>query len=337
MPDPPAEAMVPRTSRQLPTVALVSWASGEKYEKRLDEFRASYQQAGFAEAVLWKDADLKSFVAQLKHPMAKEFGRVNQHRPYCAAFKAAVLWYAMTKEGASDYVLWSDASQYASGSIRGNIRQAVERLQGRASRAENGRFVPESSVWRKSAWWTKAAADEHHIRSVYGQVHCGFFCGGLPLSNKVKNNIKDGTATEFKELLSGPWRSRFHILNSNILLENTPENRLLVWDWLSMYLAKPGGFCGSHTQDQAAFSILVENRTLPVMNACPYVTSRGMLPSPSKPARALRACFQSSKGYNWFIDAVAGGFYEVVTPEAYDTLFLQADGSPFPSELTKKR
>ena len=44
------------------------------------------------------------------------------------------------------------------------------------------------------------------------------------------------------------------------------ETRLFVWDWLGMAVAKPRGFCSSHVQDQAAFTILVYNRSLPLVN-----------------------------------------------------------------------
>merc|ERR1712048_57192 len=62
-----------------------------------------------------------------------------------------------------------------------------------------------------------------------------------------------------------------HILDANILLRNTAQNRLLVWDWLSMALVRPDGFCASHPQDQAAWALLTQSRGLPFVNFCPYL------------------------------------------------------------------
>ena len=99
------------------------------------------------------------------------------------------------------------------------------------------------------------------------------------------------------------------ILNSNILLENTPANRLLAWDWLQMAVQRPNAFCTSHVQDQAAWSILVLNRSLPLVNVCPYMAGKGG-----------QLCVKNQKNTNMFIGALAKGAFEVVKPDEVDWL-----------------
>ena len=107
--------------------------------------------------------------------------------------------------------------------------------------------------------------------------------------------------------LSRVWRalSRAHLLASNILLENTRENRLLVWDWFAMMHVHPHAACVSHTQDQALWTILVQNRSLPVVNPCVYLHRM----------RGYERCFTYEKKPHGFLWLLGQGKFEVVASE----------------------
>ena len=104
------------------------------------------------------------------------------------------------------------------------------------------------------------------------------------------------------------------LLNSNVLLENTATNRLLVWDWLGLAMAKPEAFCNSHVQDQAAFTILVLNRSLPLVNPCPYMHV------PSKRGYEPQKCVTAMKHPAAFLSTLRDGAFEVVPATEYDLL-----------------
>ena len=99
------------------------------------------------------------------------------------------------------------------------------------------------------------------------------------------------------------------VLNSNMLLENTRANRELVWDWLGMAVARPHAFCMAHTQDQSAWTILVLNRSLPLVNPCPYLTLEGS-----------QRCVTHQKDTNFFLSMLGEGAFEVVEAAEYDAL-----------------
>ena len=103
------------------------------------------------------------------------------------------------------------------------------------------------------------------------------------------------------------WRalSRAHLLASNILLENTRENRLLVWDWFAMMHVHPHAACVSHTQDQALWTILVQNRSLPAVNPCVYLHR----------VRGYERCFTYEKKPHGFLWLLGQGKFEVVASE----------------------
>ena len=111
---------------------------------------------------------------------------------------------------------------------------------------------------------------------------------------------------------------RPHVANSGIALINSALNRLLIWDWLALAVARPRGFCASHTQDQAAWTVLVLNRSLPLVNTGPYLYPMG-LPRPSSPDIHM-LCSEGFKGADVLLRIVAHGLYEIVQPEDYDSL-----------------
>ena len=83
--------------------------------------------------------------------------------------------------------------------------------------------------------------------------------------NGQQQVINEVTRRGFAELipLAEELLQRPLVLNSNVILRNEPSTRLFVWDWLGMAVARPRAFCSSHVQDQAAFTILLFNRSLP--------------------------------------------------------------------------
>ena len=155
--------------------------------------------------------------------------------------------------------------------------------------------------------------------------------------------IKNERPGRYAKLRTAParvWRflNRTHILASNLLLENTranrlvvvgssstttnylittmtyyyssTANRLLVWDWFAMAHARPQGFCMSHTEDQAALSLLVQNRSLPVLNPCVYLAH----------VRGYESCYTHTKRANNFLSLIAEGRYEVVAGHEYESV-----------------
>eukprot|EP00964_Phaeocystis_antarctica_P105260 scaffold70303_cov64-Phaeocystis_antarctica.AAC.3 len=127
--------------------------------------------------------------------------------------------------------------------------------------------------------------------------------------------IKNERPGRYAKLRTAParvWRflNRTHILASNLLLENTRANRLLVWDWFAMAHARPQGFCMSHTEDQAALSLLVQNRSLPVLNPCVYLAH----------VHGYESCYTHTKRANNFLSLIAEGRYEVVAGHEYESV-----------------
>jgi len=76
---------------------------------------------------------------------------------------------------------------------------------------------------------------------------------------------------DFAELIHNAeqFKASPELMSAHILLSNNHANRLLVWDWLMMAIAKPRGFCYPLAQDQVAWTILVLNRTLPLIQLGP--------------------------------------------------------------------
>ena len=168
--------------------------------------------------------------------------------------------------------------------------------------------------WTSTAWWAQHSLRGRRslaIGSAYGLVTCsGSDCshdlythnGALPFGPALASYadlIPNASA-----LLSRPL-----VLNANILLENTPSNRLLVWDWLGMAVAEPTAFCFPHVQDQAAFTILVLNRSLPLLNVCPYLGLKGK-----------QRCVTHTKDTNNFLSLLGRGMVEVVESDELDRL-----------------
>ena len=134
--------------------------------------------------------------------------------------------------------------------------------------------------------------------------------GGAAFAEDRIKNERPGRYFQLRDAPARLWHflNRTHILASNLLLENTRANRLLVFDWLAMAAARPRGFCKSHTEDQAAFTMLAQNRSLPLLNPCVYLTH----------ITAYEQCYTHCKRANNWLGLVADGRYEVVRGDEYE-------------------
>ena len=314
-----------------PQFTLCSVAIGEPYESHLEQLRFSAAAAGFDRTMLWKKSDVLADPLLNQSNIGAAFGvmdaffRRYHHkkgtghfsaRPYCAAFKPVIMWRALLSSAPGDYVLWADASQYAQNiTLLGGLQQAVALLTGQVPRPLPRKVTGRR--WESTPWFQAHARDgwtSLAVRSVYGLLTCSAWdCGAdLYTWNGQDNAIEPKTLAGYAELIGGGGDALLQrplILNSNILLENTPANKLLVWDWLQMAVQRPSAFCTSHVQDQAAWTILVLNRSLPLVNMCPYMKHKG-----------AGACVRKQKNTNYLIAALEKGAFEVVTPDEVDWL-----------------
>ena len=177
-------------------------------------------------------------------------------------------------------------------------------------------FLGSGSQPKNSARW---------MRSMYGTVHCVLGrCGsGLSMTNGEGRAVSDRTADALSEYFGdGSPESRHllmqqpHILNSNLLLENTHENRELMRAWLTIALTKPDAFCASHTQDQAVWSILSRNRSLPLLNLCPYFSA------------THSRCNMGQKALDAIWGGIKRGDFDVTDADARQELATLIAGSP---------
>ena len=90
-----------------------------------------------------------------------------------------------------------------------------------------------------------------------------------------------------------------------------------MWDWFAMAAARPQGFCMSHTEDQATFTMLVQNRSLPLLNPCVYLTH----------VRGYEKCYTYTKRANNFLGILGAGRFEVVAGTEYERVL---DGHEVP-------
>ena len=331
LPPPPRQlwSSIYTRPRRRPRFTLCSVAIGEPYESHLEQLRYSAAAAGFDRAMLWKRADVMADPL-LSQPAFKAafatmhafFQRYHHKRgtghfsarPFCAAFKPVVMWRALIDSSPGDYVLWADASQYARNvTLLGGLQEAVALLTGGVPRPPRPNVT--SHRWRRTPWFTvheRNGWTDLAVRSVYGLLTCSAWdcAADLYSWNGISNAIARTTMTEYADLIGDTdLLQRPLILNSNILLERTAVNQLLVWDWMHMAVERPSAFCMSHIQDQAAWTILVLNRSLPLVNFCPYLHAKGP-----------NVCVHKSKNTNTFIDQLRGGRFEIVTADEIDGL-----------------
>jgi len=183
-------------------------------------------------------------------------------RPYCAAFKPVALLRANQQARDGDYLMWADSSRYANYSLllwqmlssNINVLDAVTQL----SVDYNFQGSP----------------------SMYGVAHCYHDDNSLCESNGAY-----AQPSRNLELGSGPWLDQFELSallefnnrnacailndlwveNPHLILEKNTFNHALLLQWLSLAMKNPRAFCRSHSQDQAAWSIIVSEHQLPIL------------------------------------------------------------------------
>ena len=125
-----ALALLAGARAKRPGLTLVSFGDGPRYEGTLAYFRRNAAHLGFTATLLWDRAEVERdpfFRANLTH-----LRRMGTRRPYCAGFKALMLWRALENSEEGDYVFWADATRYFDYAARplkkGIARRAVEAL-----------------------------------------------------------------------------------------------------------------------------------------------------------------------------------------------------------------
>ena len=263
---------------------LVSFARGDVYEKSL---RQMQNAEGFADRkLLWTEQELRRDPIFQQHvgtfELLERYTRNASHdqrRPYCAAFKPLMLLRALrtTCTGPSDYVLWADSTKYVDlgfrlARMRGNLTHAARLLRG---------------------------------QSVYALVHCGVNCT-VPWGRYIQQRhlIAATTAQAFSHMVApATLFAQRGLLNTHMLWACTPENERLAEAWLQMALQDPYAFCASHTQDQAAFTILAINRSLRMLDPCPKL----------RPPWLHNVCFDREKDLRFVLGVVSRGSYAMST------------------------
>lgn len=93
------------------------------------------------------------------------------------------------------------------------------------------------------------------------------------MTNGESSNVGARTLAAYAPLIANASAllSQPHVLDSNILLRVDARGRELVRAWVQMAWDSPEGFCSSHPQDQSAWSVLVHNRSLPLINVCAHL------------------------------------------------------------------
>jgi len=284
-----------------PHIKLVSVGIDEPYESTLNQLRAVAANIGFSSTQLWRRQELYQdpFFVDNRHAfdelsfkkslICKKFHRLC--RPFCMAIKAIALLRAMTSIAEGDYVMWTDASRhinYSSADLRDlNACAAVEHLQNRRAQSMYG-MVECTDL--------KPACD---------QDLCEINSDGIPPL------VEEATIWGFRHMI--PDVPRFmnsqHILTANLLLQNTRYNRMLVQSWLNMALQHPQAFCASSwTQDQAAWTILAFNLSLPLVNPCQNHRARSRI-SCSKDITQSDKAHQEVKDLTYVIRVLQNGLY----------------------------
>jgi len=232
---------------------------------------------GFTRMLLWTHQDFESDPLYTKNKM-RWAALQNKSlctlicRPFCAAFKPLVLWRALVQSSDEAYVVWLDADMlHQPQNLSGlNIGLVITSLRHR-------RWDPPACM--------SASLVAPTLDSIYGIMHCAFQidCSGslLCMRNQDNYNVNAATLSGFGELVRRPetFSEQAHLHNSAIVLSNTEVNRNFTLQWLNMALENPHAFCSSHTQDQAAFTILVGHNAFPVLNTCArFAASHGRCP-----------------------------------------------------------
>ena len=221
----------------------------------LHYFRANATRLGFNGTLLWTKADLQSdpiFASNLTHLLDLQNETTTplelqaKARPYCAGFKALMLWRGMQMSEPGDYVMWADATRHFDYSqrkpARATIQAVMERLQ------QDGHTDAFGFVWgcRNSSWAYSTL--QHQIK--YSPTLVRFF----PLVDSM----------------STIERRKLEMNSAHLLLQNNPRNRALVQEFLQYYVdyASARAVCQAHDADQALWNLMGVSHGLHPLNIC---------------------------------------------------------------------
>ena len=302
-------------------ITLVSVAIGEPYESSLKKMGESARDAGFNRTKLWtrdeflSDPLVKRHMGALDQMQQGHRSRKKRHpydRPYCGCFKSFVMYRAMRESKEGDYVMWADASKYHDATYRSevSVRDAVAVLTGRSRPARPPKHKM-SLAYTQTDWFRRRLAEPRRTaRSAFGVVHChGVDCDQqLFMANYYRWSINSRTMQAFPGTAADAMRSRRpHMMNANILVENSHRNRRVIRAWIEAAVSQPDVFCSSGPQEQAVFTLLVQNESVPLVNACPYLRLKGW-----------NTCQDLTKSSNWFLEMLSSGAFEIVEPTELD-------------------
>ena len=164
-------------------------------------------------------------------------------RPLCDLFKPLLLQAAMEKGSDGDIVMWVDSRQYnltLPAQLLPDIHAAYNQL-----------------VRLGSPHWAFVMACHHK-------------CDQACMANGAFNLFTRDTLLGYSSMIptNASFATRPHVLATNLLLANNPTTRELIATWLKMGLDQPRAFCDSHAQDQPAWTILITNQSLPLLDLC---------------------------------------------------------------------
>jgi len=266
-------------NEHLPQITLVSVGIHEPFESNLKAMQEFAPALGFHKVLSWGEDEFLVDSITVRHRLAFITLERNENesiicrtwakhcRPYCAAFKPVALLRAFQQMSEGDYVMWADASRYV------NYSMLLWQMT-----ATNVTIVDAVTQLGKRYAFQGSP-------SMYGVAHCyhnNKVCASNGAYLQPAGNVNRS---------SGPWLDQFELSalqelrphnacailndlwleNPHLLLANMALNHAILLQWLSLALNHPRAFCRSHSQDQAAWSMIVSEHKLPVLAfANPY-------------------------------------------------------------------
>jgi len=204
-----------------------------------------------------------------------------------------------------DYVHWADASRHFPGGFSPDtdIHKALAMMNDVAtiSKAELG-----SSPWAQLKLEDMSVQPSRPV-SAFGIPYCAADC---TMGNQLCTSIGNIGHYGYKDMIAEPehFRVQPHMLLANMIIANTAENRRLVWDWLSMALARPRDWCRSGLPEEVAMDILLYQRSIPYLNTCLFQKTAVNLSAPFA-YKGRGTCWHKTKSVNHFLhDMMAGNF-----------------------------
>jgi len=263
------------TLRYLPLrVTLVSVGIHEPYESSLRAIESMAPLLGYYRMLSWRERDFLEDPITQSNKLAFQLLNNNRNqsiicytwpqfcRPYCASFKPVALMRSLRQARAREYVMWVDSSKYDNYSTtlwplvqaKVNVLEAVNQLQ------EGYRLPGPPSMYGAASCERNNTLCQNN--GVYIQPSCQLNPDWGPWRDQFeRSSLQIFNVSDPCQAANGLW-----LENPHILLAATAFNYDLVEEWLTMALERPKAFCRSHSQDQAAWSILVSRQNLPLIS-----------------------------------------------------------------------